>query len=977
MALMNRHAALLLVALTVASVASGLDPERRFDQYVRRTWLAVDGLPQNSVTSIVQSADGYLWLGTWGGLARFDGISFQVFDTTTSPALRSSRIVVLCEDGEGRLWIGTERGGLVRHSRGRFERVALTETADVTVTAIEKGPDGAMWAGTDKGLFRFDREASRRLTTADGLPSDEVTSLLFASNGSLLVGTMAGVARIDRGTVTRLPGALASVPARAILETSEGPLLFGGAAGLYRADGATVSRISLGSTDAENEVSTLLEDSDGSVWAGRPGQGLLRMRGEEIEVIRRRDGLSSESIRTVFEDREKNLWIGTDGGGLVLVRDGKAVSWGGPFSPLGRSVVPIEDDGEGGLWIGMACGGLGRLKADETVEVRTKADGLHSECIWSLLRDSRGLLWIGSSDEGVATFDGRSFRRVRDPVGRGLNVNVIHEDARNRIWAGSNAGLLWWDEDSEEFLQVTGTESYHVSNIVEAKDTTLWIATTRGILIFDGAIREVINAADGLTNEFVRAIHEDENGTFWIGTYGGGLHRIARGQISQFGTRDGLLDDVVSRIFETPEGDLWMSGNRGISRVRKADIERYLAGALDEIPGEAIGTWDGMINAECNGGGQPAGLRTADGRMWFPTVDGIVMIDPARIRRNTLPPPVFIDSLQVGGARVELVDGMALPRGAKNIEIRYTALSYAAPERVRFRYRLAGLDADWVEAEARRVAYYPYIPPGDYSFQVIAANNDGVWNETGASIAFSLTPRLYQRRSIQALVIVIAAALVIAAHRARLARLRRREADLARLVAERTEELESANRELRVLALSDSLTGVANHRRFREFLDHEWRRCQREQKPVAIAVADIDSFKRYNDTYGHQAGDDCLRRVAAAMASHLQRPTDILARYGGEEFVAVVGGGGPDEARRLAERLRASVEGLAIPHAASQVAAVVTVTVGACAIVPGAESTMDDLILCADRALYEGKRRGRNQIVLGEGANPNGLASPR
>jgi ligand-binding sensor domain-containing protein len=830
----------LAVVLLIATSVSALDPERRFDQYVHRTWLAIDGLPQNSVTSIVQSADGYLWLGTWGGLARFDGISFETFDTGTSPAIRSSRIVTLAEDAEGRLWIGTERGGLVRYEDGHFSRVPLSDGVDLSVYCIVQGPKGTMWVGTDNGLFRFDRETSRRFGIDDGLPSNEVMSLLFPGSGDVLIGTTSGAARFDGSAVTLLPGPLASTPIRAILETSAGRVLLGGNEGLYALRDSLVTRLPLGASHAENEVITLFEDSDANVWAGRPGEGLLRIRGDEIEVIRRRDGISSDSIRTIFEDREKNLWIGTEGGGLMLARDGKAVSWGGPFSPLGRSVVPIVSDGEGGLWIGMACGGLGRLRADESIEVLTKSDGLHSDCIWSLMRDSRGLLWIGSSEDGVATWDGRRFSRVRDPVGRGLNVNVIFEDGRGRIWAGSNAGLLVYDEDSDEFLGVMGTESYHVSNIFEARDTTLWVATTRGILIFDGTIREVINAADGLANEFVRAIHEDEDGVFWIGTYGGGLHRIARGQISQFGVRDGLFDDIVSRIFETPQGDLWMSGNRGISRVNKADIEGYLGGRLDRIPGEIIGTYDGMINAECNGGGQPAGHRSSDGRMWFPTVDGIVMIDPARVRRNTLPPPVFIDSVRVGGGRVDLQDGIALPRGSRNLEIAYTALSYAAPERVRFRYRLQGLDPDWIEAGSRRVAYYPFIPPGDYTFTVIAANNDGVWNEEGASFTFSLTPRLYQRPWVWGLVILAVVALLLAAHRARLAHLERREEELGRIVANRTEELEVANKELKLLASSDSLTGVANHRRFREFLAQEWRRCMRESKPVGLAIADID-----------------------------------------------------------------------------------------------------------------------------------------
>ena len=953
------------MGLLVAEGAAALDPERRFDQYVRRTWLAVDGLPQNSVTSIVQSADGYLWLGTWGGLARFDGISFQTFDASTTPAFRSSRVVALAEDAAGRLWIGTERGGLVRHSGGHFERVNLAEGPDISVHTIVRGPGESMWVGTARGLFRFDRDTSRRFTVADGLPDDSVMSILFTRDGRALFGTMAGLAVMNGAAFAPIEASIDAGPVRALLETSDGTVLSGSQAGLFRVDGRRLLRIDPASSMPSHDVGVLYEDSHGNVWAGSPGSGLLRFRGEAIEWIRRRDGLSSDAIRAILEDREKNLWIGTDGGGLMLVRDGKAVSWGGPNSPLGRSIVPIESDGMGGLWVGMACGGLARMYADESIEVFGARDGLPDDCIWSLLRDSRGELWIGTSNEGVVRFDGRSFERVRDSTGRGLNVNVIFEDSRGHLWAGSSLGLLAYDEDSDEFIQLAGTESYHVSNIFEARDTTLWIATTRGILIFDGTIREVINAADGLANEFVRAFHEDDQGVFWIGTYGGGLHRLARGQISHFGMRDGLFDDIVSRIFETADGDLWMSGNRGISRVRKADIESYLAGKLDRIPGETIGTADGMINAECNGGGHPAGIRDDAGRMWFPTVDGIVMVDPERIRRNTLAPPVFIESFQANGTRFAIDAPIVLSRRAKNLEIRYTALSYAAPEKVQFRYRLEGLDADWVEAGPRRVAYFPYIPPGQYTFRVVASNNDGVWNTTGASIGFTLPPRLHQRPWVWLLLLLASIALVYAAYRLRLARFQRREDELGRLVAERTEELQKANNGLQELALVDALTGVANHRRFREFLAHEWRRCFRERTPIALAFVDIDHFKRFNDTYGHQTGDECLRRVAAAMASILQRPTDFLARYGGEEFVAIVADCGLADAAALAERLRAKVESLEIPHGASDVSSFVTITIGVCVRIPNETTSTDDLIGCADQALYEGKRLGRNRVVVG------------
>jgi diguanylate cyclase (GGDEF)-like protein len=370
-----------------------------------------------------------------------------------------------------------------------------------------------------------------------------------------------------------------------------------------------------------------------------------------------------------------------------------------------------------------------------------------------------------------------------------------------------------------------------------------------------------------------------------------------------------------------------------------------------------------MRNRECNGANHPAGWRGSDGRLYFPTVEGLVEVDPRRLVTNPLPPPVVIESLVADGRAVAPRNGLVFEPGTESFEIQYAGLAFGVPERVRFRYKLENLDRDWVDVGSRRNAYYTRIPPGEYRFRVAAANEDGVWNEEGASLSFQLRPPFYRTWWFLALTALGAAAAILGGYRLRERQAQQREATLVRLVEQRTRELEEANRRLERLSLVDGLTGLANRRRFDEALDSEWRRGCRARMPLSLMLVDVDEFKLFNDTYGHLEGDACLKRVAGALSACLSRAADLGARFGGEEFVAILPHASADEAARLAERLRERVLALAIPHSSSPVAGVVTVSVGCATAVPTEAERPDTLLASADSALYAAKRAGRNRVV--------------
>ena len=462
-------------------------------------------------------------------------------------------------------------------------------------------------------------------------------------------------------------------------------------------------------------------------------------------------------------------------------------------------------------------------------------------------------------------------------------------------------------------------------------------------------------------------IRPDKDGALWIGTPGG-LTRYKNGKFANITRAQGLYDDRVFQILEDGNGNLWMSCNRGIFRVAKKDLDDVADGKREAVVSIAYGTGDGMRVGECNGQGQPAGWKRKDGTLWFPTPRGAVQVDPKRILRNELAPPVAIEEVTFDKKpyRAGTVTLVA-PPGDGEIEIHYTGLSFLEPEKVRFKYRLVGFDRDWVDAGTRRVAYYTNIPPDRYRFEVIAANNDGVWNETGAALGFELRPHFYQARWFHVLVLFALGALVFAAYQGRIRQLAARERLLASLVKDRTRELEQANQMLARFSYLDAVTGIANRRNFDDGLELEWRRLHREGGPLSLVMIDIDHFKAFNDTYGHQKGDECLKTVAEALRRALHRPGDICARYGGEEFGVILPGTDAAGAFAVAEGLRQSIEELAVPHAGSSVASVVTISVGVATIQPQEGGSGGALIESADQALYQSKRTGRNRVTLSPG----------
>ena len=764
----------LLVLLSGASPAHRSQPPVAAD-FIVRAWNTADGLPQNSVTSIVQTRDGYLWLGTFGGLVRFDGRAFTVFEPGNTPGLTSARVVTLREDRRGVLWIGTETG-LTKYESGRFTTYAVRDgLPHDTILQLLDDSRGRLWIGTASGLARFDGRTFDRLSL-DPLPPI-AQGLAETPDGDVWVSTPRGVARFH-GTE---PSAVVSREfGTSMLVDKKGRLWMGASNALARWDGFRFVEARLaGPAAAHGFVSPMALDGQGMLWINTQQGGVYRWRDGVADRFTAADGGGGGYVRSLLPDRDGNIWIGTDVGGLIRLKPRRVFNY--PRPGVDQSIGPIVGDGADGLWIGATCGGLLHFRA-----------GVYDPpvlpgCVWALLRDPDGTLWGGlSTSVGLQRLRGGRVTSYVHPDGQDYNlVTAIARDHEGVLWVGAQTGLSRFQDG--RFTNVGRDEGLRqrVLCIVPDRAGALWVGTIAGLYRLAGGHLTRYTRADGLSHDSVRAIHEDADGALWIGTYGGGLNRFKDGRFTSFGVKEGLPDTAVSRIIEDPQGNLWMSGNKGIFRVARRQLNDVADGRAAYLTSVTYGTADGMIIDETNGG-SPAGWRTPDGRLWFPTIRGLVGIEP--VAAAAKPPPVVVERTVVNGRSI---DGGALPPlgpGGVDAEFHYTAIDLATAEKTRFRYRLENYDGQWIDAGTRRVAYYTKLRPGRYHFEVIATNSDGAWSTTPARIAVMVIPFWWQRREVVAAGLVLL--LTTTAVGVRFLSLRRVRARLAELEREQAVERE-------------------------------------------------------------------------------------------------------------------------------------------------------------------------------------------
>ncbi|HUB17198.1 MAG TPA: two-component regulator propeller domain-containing protein, partial [Acidobacteriaceae bacterium] len=960
------------VAAALPPPARALDPAHRITQYIQASWTSETGLPQNSVHAIAQTTDGYLWLGTEEGLARFDGIQFTLYSRENDENLASDYIQALVAGPNGSLWIGTD-SGLTHYTPdpanprgGQFHSFTVADgLAANSITALCGGRDGSLWVGTSRGLNRITGGRIENWTSGRGLASPSVTALTLDAAGTLWVGTDKGLSHLVHHrfvtftTTEGLPGNVIS----ALTLAPDGSLWIGTLShGIVQ---IRLGRVSLPAISLPwPEIGGLFADPNGAIWIVFDRHGIGRLSGGHLEIYGAAQGLPSDRCtHTVFQDREGDLWIGLLDAGVVEFRETKFAVFGKSEGLSGNYVGNVLQAQDGTMWIGADSNGLNHLLSDGRVEVWDHRRGLPNQAVYSMAQTRDGSIWVGYRRGALARIRDGRVSVFHDPQAPDTSLNALFQDSRGRLWVGLfGKGLAQFENASFHHVTLTG----RVVDLAQSPDGSLWIATDGdGLQRLDGDSLTRLTVADGLPSDHVMCVFADRQGNIWIGTASGGLSLLRNRKVVSWKTRQGLPASTIGSILEDNSGDLWMGADNGIFRV---SMQELLDAARDpdaRIHPVLYGTADGLRSRETLYGSTPCAWKDRAGRLWFATIRGAAVIDPAHIPSNPFPPPVSIQSLTFDARPVALRDGVRLGPGSGNLEVTFTAPSFVAPQSVQYRYRLAGFEDNWTEAGSRRTVWYTNLPPGSYTFQVQAANSDGVWNRTGAAFSFRLMPPIGRTPLAYALYGLLALLVTWAIITLRTRHLTRRQRELTRIVAERTAQLEAekaaleeTRRELQIQATHDSLTGLYNRAAMLEHLHREIARAARENSTLGVLIADLDHFKRVNDLYGHPCGDDIIRDTAVRFRAAM-RDYDIVGRYGGEEFLILLPNfdfqRSPNRVEDLLEAIRAR------PFSTENADIALTCSIGV-GTWRGSGDSPDtrDVIARADAALYLAKNSGRN-----------------
>lgn len=699
--------------------------------YARRVWHVEDGLPEDIVQAFAQTSDHFLWIGTTGGLVRFDGAQFVVFNRDNTPAFHENSVFCLLAGSDGTLWIGTEGGGVLSYRNRAFRQWSRADgLTNGYVRALHEDHSGGIWMGTDDGLFLWQAGKIERMDARYGVPAISVHAIFEDRRQRLWVGGYHFFCIDGHGMVEyHLPGGITD-NVKSILQTRDGTLWVGTVTGLQHSSSAPGPPIFSRVTSIRSTVRTLLQDDDGTLWIGTIGEGLIRYRDGQFATLPANLALPSNTILSSFPGSEHNVWIGTQAGLVRLNKTAASTVVLPDFADADFGTISADRDGA--LWVSSSH--LFRL-VGRRAQIRRFTGPLANVRIRNVFRDNSGTLWMGTEGEGAFRWVDGAPRQIPEVQ---PYIRAFAEDHAGGIWIGTDGGYCRWLPG--------GTRCFEPHESVRAlyvdRQGDVWVGKDRGLTRLRNGGDVPDSPVPGLHDVKVWAIHEDPEGALWFGTRTSGLFRWKSGKLTAFTIAEGLVNNSIYQVLEDPHGTLWLSGPNGISSIGRRDLERTASDPTYRPAVKLYGAADGLENTAMYGGVQPAGCTTPSGEVWFPSTAGAIRIgaDP---EGPVAAPPAVIYSVMADGREVGAGSDIVLPPGQGKLEIQYGAIQLRSQDRVRFRYQLDGFDSGWTETRARR-ASYTNIPHGHYRFHLQAFDIAQPAATSEASVAFEWRPHFYR-----------------------------------------------------------------------------------------------------------------------------------------------------------------------------------------------------------------------------------------
>lgn len=721
------------------------------EQYVVNQWLPENGLPQTSVVDLFQDRKSYIWIASYGGLTRFDGVSFHTFNRSTNPEMTSDRVLNIAQDSSGLMWIGTESGAM-SFANNTFTPVKIDFPLKQINSILVDG-EGVVWIHQQNDrLYYIEKDSAIFVHKIKGISSINRSRKFVMSDFLHLIEYSKNK---DPDTTFTFPKRL-PINSRAMIQTKQTDwIIASNDSGLFRLKNSTLYEIKMAQGLPSSYSNRLFLDKSGTIW-NLTNKLIYTISNESISELNTTIPMPVDSYLTFLQDKEGSIWIGSLTQGLFRLRKRSVQVIGKDQGMENDNLLSISFDSEGTLWFSTNCNGISRFKNGK-VEQLERQFHLDNNCPWSILFDFNKNLYVASN--GITVFSPEGKRTTLD-ITNGLIDNAIYAMYQTRdsaIWVGTKKGISILKNRSviQSFDESDGLVHNDVRVFHQANDGSIWVGTTLGISKFSKGIFTSYASIPGLNSHYIRAIAEEKNGVLWFGSYGGGIIRYKNNQFAVITTKNGLFDDIVSHLIPDDYGYFWTGSNRGISRISIQELNEVADGKLKKLQAFVIGKQDGLVNPETNGGFQPSAIKDKNGKLYFPTIQGIVVIDPHKTTPNTVIPNVVIEKLNYNQTSLPFSNKFEFDYNPFYLEIDYTALSFIEPSKMNFTYKLEGYDRDWIDAGTRRTAFYSNLPPGEFTFVVRASNNNGVWNEKGDSISITIHPPFWLKAWFQFLCVFI------------------------------------------------------------------------------------------------------------------------------------------------------------------------------------------------------------------------------